>query len=215
MSGTVAVPYLSFADVALDGEQFSKIAKNWIGPEDPSYLALFPLEKMQAEFMTQQVGLVPCLLPQLSSLTVRTRFPGILKREHPTREMLALALMHDMLVWPIECNRHVVGDAYAVLARFNTGAEDVTFHPYWDQRNQEAAGQPGFKLSYYARPHEILAVLVNTLDRQQSTTMRLAKLDMAHGKVMDAETDKPIARQDGNVEISIPARDFRLIRISQ
>ncbi len=201
-SATIAVPFLSFADVALDGEQFYHTIKKYNGSEDPSYLALVPLDRYQAELMTQQVGLVPAFLPEFRNDITDQRFPGIRDRRHPTREFLAQTLLHDMLVWPLWCNAAEVESTYAVLADFDTGAPDATFHPYWDPRNQSAVQSEDVKISYYTRPGKLLVVVVNTADQPRTATLDLQRLQKG-----DWNTPQPL-----NVEL--PARDFKIIQAS-
>jgi hypothetical protein len=205
-SSTIAVPYLSFADIALDGEQFYHTIKKYTGTEDPSYLALVPLDRYQAELMTQQVGLVPAFLPEFRNDITDKRFPGIRRRTHPTREFLAQTLLHDMLVWPLWCNADEVNATYGVLARFNTGAADVAFHPYWEKLNQAAVQGEGIKLSYYQRPGQILGIVVNTANHAQTVTLDLAQLKKGDWEFTNARTGQSVKNQ-----LEIPARDFRII----
>jgi hypothetical protein len=210
-SSVIGLPVLSFADIVLDGEQFFYPIREWNRPEDPSYLAFAPLDAFQAELMTQQFGLVPVFLPAFRNDNAQNRFPGIIERAHPTREFLALTLMHDILVWPIWCNAKVVNSAYSALAQFDTGADDATFHPYWERINQSAVKGEGVKLSFYRRPNKILAIAVNTLDHPQPVEIDFAKLGLADGKIVNGENKEPLISRNEIIRLTIPARDFRLI----
>ena len=209
-----AVPYLSFADVMLDGEHLEPRINDWPGPDDPSYMELVPLDEWQAQFMGKQFGLVPVLLPQLKD-TVDRRFPGIRVRTEPTRDMLAMALLHDMHVWAIWSNPQVISRAYAALSDFNTGADDVTYHPYWEIDSGDWIEGEGVLVSYYRRPGSLLAVIVNTKPAAQDVTLDWTRIlgPVRVEQAMDVETFFAVSMQSGRMKVAVGGRDFKLVTL--
>lgn len=215
-SSTIAVPYLSFADVMLDGEQHEFRMNDWSDPtRDPSYMELVPLEEWQAELMGKQYGLVPVLLPQFKE-EITGRYPGLRSRRPPTREMVALALLHDMHIWPIWSHPATIVLAYTHLSQFNTGAPDVTFHPYWENQASGWVKTDGILVSYYERPTELLAIVVNTTSEVQHVELDWSQIGQeVASTARDSESRQQIEIINGKMSLTVQARDFRLIRINR
>ena len=215
-SSTLALPYLSFADIALNGEQHEFRMNEWPDlSREPSYMELVPLEEWQAELMAKQYGLVPVLLPQFKDAIANRYNPGLRSRTKPTREMVAMALLHDMLIWPIWSHPATIVLAYTHLSQFNTGAPDVTFHPYWENQKQDWVKAEGILVSYYKRPTEILAIVTNTTTKAQQVELDWSKIEnLSAPTARDSESRRQIEVVDGKMSLTVEPRDFRLIRIS-
>jgi len=114
MSSKVTIPILAYEDAYLDGEQFGDVVKD-------NYLDVLTLEAFRTEFVGKQWGLIPIFLPEF-------RRPYIDKVE-PTRGLMALLMLHDVLIWPEWCNVSVVNDALQALDKFEYA--DADFIPYY------------------------------------------------------------------------------------
>ena len=217
--GSVDYPYIGFADIILTGESMEGAINDWPGPDPPSYIELVPPERWQTQYIGKQLGLVQVMLPQFKSGAMQ-RFPGILQQSGPTRDMLAMVLLHDIHVWPIWSNARVVVDAYRVLAHFNTGTSDVVFRPYWETAAQEWVSPDGVLVSYYERPREIMAIVTNTTKQSLDVTLDWARV-LKNKEITGAvDGEQPVLGKvnaifrENKITLTVGPRDFRLVRIS-
>lgn len=218
-SMTIAVPYLSFVDIAIDGEHFALPTYEWEKPGLPSYVDMIPADYFRAQLMSQQFGFVPFFLPTLASASFRRAepFPNIDKLPGPTRELLALTLVHSTQVWPLYCNRAEVDAANEILAEFNTGDPETEFVPYWTPNNKVAVNSRADRLlSYYKNGDRLLVVVSNLSANDEVTEIDFKNIcGTVEGlEVTDAASKALLPHQGGKVFVKIPPKDFRLISIA-
>jgi len=217
-SMTMAVPYLSFADIAIDGEHLASEIMNWKGKSYASYLELLSPDTFRAQMMSQQLGLVPVLLPVLASGNYLRKepYPKITQEALPTREILALTLAHGTLVWPLYCNRKEVDTAYNELQQFGVTAPDTRFHPYWKEANRAAVRESdGTLMSYYKREGSLLMILVNTRNVERNAEVDLSGIlpDGEEWSVVRGADMEAFVPGERKMNIPMTPRDFRMILI--
>jgi hypothetical protein len=145
MSGKVMIPVLAFEDAMLNGEQFLDTLTD-------DYLDVIPLDMWRAEFMGRQWGVVPVFLPEFR--------PPYSDQVAPTRQLMALVMLHDMLVWPIWSNKAVVDEALAALDSYGHAA--AQFVPYFAQAPLARANAEGVLVSGYRKDAGDLLIAANT-----------------------------------------------------
>jgi hypothetical protein len=215
-SGVLAMPHLSFVDIFLDGEQVYHRIRDWDGDGPPSYMKMTPLDQWGAEFSGRQFGYVPLFLPAMRP-NLAKGFPDLNKQVAPTREMLALAQLHDVLVWPLWSNAEEWKKVVAVRNEFQIGNADVKFHPFWEPKNSAKSDNENVLVSSYSGARGVLAVVANTSESEQNVTVDFSKITKQIGadwKAWDAQTLGVLPLQASAVRVTIPAKDFVLVRIA-
>ncbi len=215
-SGVLAMPHLSFVDIFLDGEQVYHPIRDWDGAGPPSYMKMTPLDQWGAEFSGRQFGYVPLFLPAMRP-NLSKSYPDLNKQIAPTREMLALAQLHDVLVWPLWSNADEWKKVVAVRNEFQIGNPDVKFHPFWESENSAKSDNDSILVSSYTGARGVLAVVTNTGESEQNVTVDFSKIAKQFGadwKAWDAQTAGVLPLQIGAVRVTVPAKDFVLVRIA-
>ncbi|MCL5019936.1 MAG: DUF6067 family protein, partial [Patescibacteria group bacterium] len=202
MSTRMISPILSFTDAYVDGEQF--IAGERFNGD---YIASAPLDKIIAEFMGRQYGLVQFLLPE---------FTGAQATEPNIRNLLTLLLLHDMSIWWGAREGDIVNKTWKVLDDFKI--EEAEFAPYWKGKSQvTVTGDKILVSAYYRQGKELLLVVGNL----GSTTTRTYisgdpgqfGINTDGISITDGFTGQSIAIDGEGITVEVPAKDFRLIRI--
>lgn len=216
-SATIAVPYLAMADIQLTGEQYYHSMRHWDGEGYPSYVEMAPAEHFHAEHRGVQFGFVPVLLPLFKTIHAE-KWPETITDPAPTRELLTMSLLHDVLVWPNFCHTETVLAAQRVKAAYGIGDADVVYHPYWRQKRAIIdSDRSDVKASYYSKPDGVLLVISNLGD--EASRVRVDPSALEHfasaGEVtaIDAESGEPVGIDGGWPAIEVPAKDYRLIRM--
>lgn len=186
MSGKMNVPVLAYVDAFLNGEQFRGKVKD-------DYLDVMSLEMFRAEFVGSQWGLVPVFLPAFK--------PPYSEEVIPTRGMMTLLMLHDVLVWPIWCNVDVVEECYRVLNEFKF--ENSEFISYYDHSPVAISETSDVYVSAYVNNDKVLLVVGN-----------IGKLDR-HGiiKISSNYASKISSIQDYNSKVIINLLDDMKFKI--
>jgi hypothetical protein len=216
-SGVLSMPHLSFADIFVTGEQIHAKVKDWPKDSDPSYLKMTPLDQWAAQFTGRQFGFVPLFLPEFRSDALGDRYQKIVNETAPTREMLALALLHDVQVWPLWCNAAEVYTTNKIKTDFGIGAPDTIYTPFWN-KDAVKANQKDIYISTYSNHNGILAVVSNLSDKKANVQLDFSAVPgvkvLSSGKAWNAETEeKYITGKPSTITLNVPARDFILLRI--
>jgi len=201
MSSRLCIPLLSFCDAYVDGEQYSWALEDFEG----GYLDLTSLARVRAELMGRQWGLIPLFLPEIKGGAART--------PERTRELLALLLPHGTRFWIGACHRETLLAALDVVDEF--GLVEAEFLPYWSNENVLKADAEDLIVSAYTREDKGALVIVSNLgdeDREASVRLELAALGLEGQPAVEGVLDGADVRLQGTtLEVSVPARDFRLI----
>ncbi len=205
MSTRMCIPVLSFCDANVDGEQY-----HWaLDTFDGNYMEMTTLERVRAEFLGRNWGLIPLFLPELAGPTRRT--------PDRTRELLALLLPHETRFWLGACHRATLDAALDALDDF--GMADATFLPYWS--NAEVVNPEGEQViaSAWRHPANGVLVIVSNLsgeERSLTVTLDLGALGLPATPIATQLLDEGDAEMAGqSLTVTVPARDFRLIRLSR
>jgi hypothetical protein len=195
MSGSMAIPALSFATMTWDGEQFSR--QN--GPVDPTgdYTKMISLDMARAEFMGRQWGLIPHVLVYGRS-------------QESTDSMLATFLplgLADNLWWGW-VNEARLRQVWAIQDAF--GCEQAEFVPYWESAKEVATApaSPTLVTSVWKRDGKQLLVVCNLGAQPEPATLTPR---MTIKSVTDTETRAPVALQDGRFQMVVPAKSWKMI----
>jgi hypothetical protein len=207
-SGALMYPYIGFADMMLNGEQLRRPLARAGG----RYLDVLPLAVLRAEYRGQQAGLAPFLIPELATPAglpdpTLTAVPG------PTKEMLALTLLHDVGVWPIYCHQEAVEAVRQAQRRF--GIAEAHFVPYWETGGPVVITGPSLLASAWIKRAGALLVVVNRGRQAVGTRLRL-RPRVSRGRwaiASDALTGEAVAGDGTCLSLSVPARGFRLLRL--
>lgn len=203
MSTTLYIPHLSFCDAIVDGEQYRSTAFN------DDYVESFNPDIWIAEFSARQFGLVQFFLPEFSS--TRESDP------YRARGLIGLTLLHDIRLWLAYINTKEVEDTWKVLNQ--VGMEHTEFMPYWSNKNELLSSDKDVKVSaYYRQDREALLVIMNVSlavkDVNISHDLSSVGLSLEQGlRVVDAYTNRVIPGSYNQFKVTVPGKDFRLIRI--
>jgi hypothetical protein len=205
MSTRLCIPVLSFCDAYVDGEQY-----HWaLDTFDGNYMDLTTLERVRAELIGRNWGLIPLFLPELGGPSRRT--------PTRTRELLALLLPHETRFWLGACHLETLVAALDALDEF--GMAESEFLPYWS--NGEVVKPEGDDVIASAWQHPengVLVIVSNFADEERALTVAL-HLDALGlpatptATVMMDEGDASVTGQ--TLTVTVPARDFRLVRLER
>lgn len=202
MSTRMISPVLAFTDAYVDGEQF--IAGERFNGD---YIGSAPLDKIIAEFTGRQYGIVQFLLPM---------FRQEQRTEANFRNLLTILLLHDMSIWWGGSDDDVVHKVWKILDDF--GIEDADFAPYWHggEYGSDVRGENVLASAYYRKGREILLVVGNlgnmSTDAYISGDPKRFGID-SDVNIKDAFTGESIAVSGEYLTVTIPPKDFRLLRI--
>ena len=217
VSENTCAPLLSFCDIWINGEG------NWFGQLKDDYLEAIPLDELRAEWRAQHFGGIPWWLPAWQRAAVLEDKDVTVRRDdgsvgtvtvEKTHHMLGIALLLDILVWPIcGTNAEAPRQLYAVQDAFGMG--DVTFSGYWKNADVIGGQDEAIKASTYRKPKGgSLVVVCNT-----SREARAAKLDIAWDRlksgaaleVFDAFSREPVAVSGSSLTLDVPRLNYRLL----
>lgn len=216
-SGVLSMPHLSFVDIFVTGEQIHAKVKDWPKDSDPSYIKMTPLDQWATQFTGKQFGFVSLFLPEFRNDALGDRYQKVISETAPTREMLALALLHDVPVWPLWSNSDEIYAANKVKSDFDIGSPETTYTPFWNS-DAAMANQKNIYISTYQNKNGILAVVFNLSDQNASIEANFSHVPGAKvllsSKAWDAETGKKyVVPNTGEINLIIPEHDFVLLRI--
>lgn len=116
-STSIVPPILGYADAYLDGEQFRV---PWLQVGD-SYADALPLDEFRTEFTGRQFGTVPIFLPEFK--------PESSKKPEPTRNLIGMILLNDVLCWPLLTDIDEWKAEYSILGKYDLSeAEFISYH---------------------------------------------------------------------------------------
>jgi hypothetical protein len=208
-SGALMYPYIGFGDMMLNGEQL----RQPLAAANARYMDVLPLTTLRAEYRGRQAGLAPFIIPELATATglpdpKRTADPA------PTNELLALALLHDVGIWPIYCHLEAVEAVRQAQRRF--GIAQARFLPYWEAGGPLRLGRRELLASAWVKPGAMLVAVVNRGGRGIEARLQLKAAGARERLVgaRDALTGKELPVESRGLALSVPARGFRLVCLS-
>ena len=206
MSARTSAPINAFVDFQCSGEE---LETQLIG--NSNYLEHYSMDAYQVYYMPSS-GVVPMLLPNLG----RTGPKEHRLNKDYNDQVLALALLHDTLLWNLWIDMTYVNNLYKKLDAFGWKDHALKFHSYRTQKLM-TTGTPDIFISLYTVGKRALAVVVN-----QKNTAQTIKLSVdykalgipANAPLKDFRTGKKISPQDLN-QWTIKGYNFSLIQIGE
>ena len=219
--GTSDRMYAAFFDAGLKGEDLN--SGYWMGSsywrgmmkKDKYFHAnMLTPEQFRIEYTGKQFGWVPVFMPQL------TKSPGIdtnwANSAEGAKDFLVMTLLHDVLVLPLWCNDKEVIKTWQAKDKFGMGDDDVEYLPYWrNQKYVTSSNDAAIKVTLYRKNGKIFVVACNLSKEPAQSEVKLNLAEIASvnkiSKCFDAVTDEPVAIDNGNIKVSLPPRDYRLV----
>jgi len=221
MHGSGVSPTLTpFFDVRLDGEfersRLVALVKKDRNVAPHFYGHLYDLDTFRIQYAGEKFGVPKVFLPELLwvSDTTDQLDRTTMRSAAATRDFLVMTLLTDALVWPIWCNREEVYKTWAVKEEFGIGDADVQFLPYWSAGHPVRSGHEDVKVTLYRKPARLLLIVGNVSFEKRPVVLRLAlrKLGLRSGATLiDGISRERFTAAEGEVKMSIPARDFRML----
>jgi len=226
MSGQPHMAYWSFADVLIPGEQFASyfVMKKAREKEWPyNYTKMLSLPRMRAEFTPYDWGGGLVFLSEIWNFAKNQ--PEEVKRR-AADHFFGICFVNDTMTWGAGWAKGRVLDA---LSKYFAWDDDVVFHPYWN--NQELISLEKFDIDKVVASlftnHKydkltgkgkfyLMVFAFNDTDEEVSTGIKLnlSKLHMPeyrNGFLWDPLSDKKFYLSQGKGNITIPARNFRML----
>lgn len=195
-SSKLLIPVLAYEDAYLDGEQFAGVVKD-------NYMDVVSLDEFRSEFVGKQWGLVPVFLPEFRGRNAVSA--------KPTRGLMTLLMLHDVLVWPQWCNVSVVNDALRALDMF--GYADATFVPYHAPNPVATTDLQDVYVSAYRRDDGAVLLIVGNLGRtcregriELNKSIQLDKFRLINWP--DGQELQPI---DNSVQVKVDGQAYRML----
>jgi hypothetical protein len=198
MSGKMWIPVLAYEDCYLDGENFG-------GQVKESYMDIMPLAMFRAEFMGRQWGLKAFLIPMFDNKAIA--------EVAPTRELMAILILHDAGVWPLErCNAKEAQEIYDKLAAFGYG--DADFIPYFDAEPPAVTAMKGVYVSVYKRPDGRALAFVANLSKEDCTgsiSFDEKRIGFPIKSISSWRDTAPVQVEGRTVNLALAKSDYRML----
>ncbi|MBQ9803915.1 MAG: metallophosphoesterase [Lentisphaeria bacterium] len=204
-SGTHMMEILSHFPIFLTAEHlysgYFPDNKELIPPEHDRlyyYSYALPMDRVRTEFYHRPWGAVMVFLPCLKNQR------DIMTRVEPTRDLLSRVMHADILFWPLWCNAQEIYKVEDFRRKWDIGNKAVRFIPYWENKEVTSA-TPDSCISYYDKNGEKLAIVSNLARKNQTVNVKLPAGTTA---VINAETEQPLAIENGSVNIQMKRNDY-------
>lgn len=204
MTHTMLIPCFSFADIALDGEAKYIDAS----AKDDFIDRWLPLHAVRVGRDGHRWGIVVTFLPPTGPWDGRDA-PEVYRRAHRTAS--ALLLLHDIHRLPPPWDKIADQKPREALLSWGITAPNVTFHPYWRERDSIRCKPQTVKASYWRRGESMLIIVTNTDRTQTVAILDLSALRIQSATFVDAETNEKFVAQNGALKLPIIGRNFRLL----
>ena len=208
-SNSEIVPAYTFATGIVDGEHFA----HRLVADD--YIASVPLDQVRMQNAPGQYGVRNMWIPQFDRFhggdpTWPTSAAGV----RAFRNLMTLILLHDGELWPSFVSQQERYGIYGALDAF--GVNQATFHGYWQTAPLATTARPLARVSAYKRTGKLLLVVGNLSTSAEAVDVRVSLAGAglpagAGARLLPQGT--PLAFSDGRLDLSVPAKDFRLIEI--
>ncbi|MCC7518453.1 MAG: hypothetical protein IT578_04625 [Verrucomicrobiae bacterium] len=223
LSANKVPPIHSFCNVYFDGEQH-----NYVPKVDDDYTKILSLDTYRAEFLGQQFGGVPVLLPELNHLQViceQSKDPAVKAQacarwRSATDTMLIYPLLHGTLFTPNWLDQD---DLRPLLqARSAFGMADARFIGYWESNPaiQLSPASDTLKASVYIKPNKLWLVVGNLGDISISAAITLdmrqlsPNFDLAATKTKNIFGKGALDASGNTIRLEVPRKSLRVIELN-
>ncbi len=215
VSNREIIPAYTFLTAMVDGEQY----KYDSGLIDGDYIGLLSLSEIRARISHSQYGVLNIwLAEEWSRHPSGSPWWGSRNQLLAFRNHMALALLHDIPVWPKGAPYEERKKVYNMLDRF--GVDLAEFVPYWESATAVTADQPEVYVSFYRHLQRKAALLVvaNLSPARRQMELRFSPgalgINGGHnGFVIFDENGKQLRHGMDRVTVQINGKDFELISI--
>jgi len=209
MSGRVMMPYQSFCDAMLNGENFTSQLKY----DQPNYYRLLRLDQFRAEYMGHNLGPGVLFLPELTRGLPNIKDESVLipGAEH----LIGMVLLHDGQITTSHAPAEPFRRLWRVLDEFGWD-DSLEFHPYWKQ-NIAVPTPDEVKVSVFVKPNGSKAALICFNNTDEVIAAKIA-LDL---KALGMKKARPATRElyhgaktalaGGSLAVEVPKRNFLFV----
>ena len=206
ISGGRLSPLATFGDSLLLGED-----RYYYVRKSPDYTENMTAAQWRAGYVTPAWGIPVVFIPQFKMS------PEWMKSEDLAAKLMAAAVPHDVMLWPVFANANTIMAARDVLDSFGIAQPDTRFLPYWREGTGVTATDARVKLSAYLRPGKVLLCPANwSSEPIEKLTIVLdlpcLKLPKAI-EARDARTGEPVTVAGNRVTMAVPAKRLRLVEV--
>jgi hypothetical protein len=200
------VPAYTFAWSTVDGEQFRHLLVN------NDYIGSIPLDQARMQLAPDQYGVVMSVMPSFVFLNP-AGWLGTADGRRAVRNLMTLLLLHDTQVLPDEFPLAERQTLFGDLDAF--GVDRARFVGYWDDEAAVRTATVDAKVSYFTATNPTRALLVvgnlGTQTRGIQVTMDLTALGVPTPRLRLMPGGSVVGMTGGVSQISVPARDYRLL----
>jgi len=219
MSGEVDMATNAYCDIMLTGENMTGALMT-----RENYYDALPLDKYRAEFIGSPWGPRAMNLPQFERAMAvtspdRVKFYSTPEGQKPLNHLIGLAVVNDGLIWPSEGIKP--DRLWRVQDEFGWDGK-VEFFPYWNNSAYITIARPqsaDVVVSLFRRGDKLMIVPFNNTD--QPVTIK-AKINLealgfvgAGPQIKDEYFGDTFTQHDGQVEIPVDARSFRMVLVTR
>jgi hypothetical protein len=210
------MPAYTFAYATVDGEQYRDGRVR-----NGDYLALISIDELRTRMAPDQYGVATIWLPSAWTDHLGDKsWPGSLAQRTAYRRLMALALVHGILDWPVGAHPKERQELLQALDRF--GIARARFIGYWNEHNPVRADAPSALVSAYVRQdNDTCLVIVTNVSNEPITTL-LSFDGWGAVRTDDNASAQPARgiemRLDGeanSLSVHVAPRDFRWILLKR
>jgi len=190
------IPAYGFTYGTIDGEQYRRSLVNG------NYLDIIDVSEFRARFSNKQYGVVNYWLPvEWANHKKGDGWINSPEQIDAYRKSMALALLHDVPIWPQGVNLSEQSKVLKIIDNF--GIKNAIFKGYWNSSIGLKYKSKDFLISEYKLDSKSLYVLSNVSSNIISASLDYnnMKLDSIDGKNINSDT----------IEIKINPGDFSLV----
>lgn len=138
--------------------------------------------------------------------------------EHPdeyafwSRVMMKNVLLSGARLYAGNMDQAVLEECWSALDRMGSMMEEVQFHAWHEGQQLATPSLPETRVSVFTKPGRALVVIGNDAQGDVSEALTLSG-DLPTAAAIDAITGEALARTGGRLELSVPARTYRVVLV--
>ena len=192
------------ADYWFPGEQHTVAIKRNIW----CYTDEVPDEIYQSEYNRDILGIGVVILPAIGyheNKTLAYRTPG------PTESMLAMLALNDIESGSFYASSKVMIKFWNILEKYKVNSPETECYLY-NKNNGIVSSNPDVRVTYYKCPdNKYLLILSNRTAKEQKAVIDVSVIGKGNFELAEEWTETVLNAQDGKFEITVPARNLRIV----